>query len=938
MEFTPEQWALLSQWFDEAVALPLPDRAALIERVRRDEGHAMADKLAALLRVNDESTDAMDEPFVPPLAAAREDRRAFQDGEVLLGRFRIVRLLGRGGMGEVYEAYDQELGPIALKTIRRDLAGDPAVLRRFKQEVLLARQVTSPFVCRIHELFTLPDTGQHGVAAFLTMELLAGATLAKRIELGILPWSEAEPIVTKLCHGLDALHAIGLVHRDFKPANAMLFRRGDVTHALIMDFGLALRPDESRYGQQRMTRSGGIIGTPGYMAPEQREKGARLSPATDVYALGLVIYEMLTGEHALAESSGSGSAGQGTKRLIPASTLHSGIPHHVDRVIAKCLEHRPADRFQTAAEVANALRDKGFRVARTSGVFTTRRKLVVAGAAGLALAGAGVWEREELASFLDQLSHPLPRKRFVAVVAWPASADHGIQAALSGVIDAIENELSRAEAFDSDFYVVASHGSSDGGTSAPKLAEVVDPLGTNLVLAAFGALSRQGFELTLKLLDLSSGNTLRTKLVPMARDELGHLPAKAVETAASLLGVSHYVTPGNRLRPPATSPEAFKALQAADALRKQPDDTGLEASIEKYKEAIDLDSHFAAAHSRLAIAYVRLHALMHDPAALELAEENARAALNGDADLVEGHLAMSYVFQNRGDPDAALAQISKALSLDPSNPVTRVWQADLYTGLNRLSEAESTCRLVIKVRPNFWLAHQDLGAVLDRQCKYREALKEFRAASLATPKSVLPLTNVALVQSKLGMFPEAYETFNKTMALRPYPPAASGLAQLFRATGRLTEALRSARRAVELDPSEDQYWLELGDCYSEMGGHRSEARQAYLRALKAAEDKLKSSSDGSTLMLLALYRLKAGVAGSPGESMAKAESMGATDPDSRLCKLRILELTGQRAAALDILTACLRAGVTVFQVDFIPDLKSLRGDPRYLEISKMKPV
>jgi serine/threonine protein kinase/tetratricopeptide (TPR) repeat protein len=937
MEFTPEQWALLGQWFDEAVALALPEREALIARVRHDEGDALADKLAALLRANDDSTHAMDEPFVPPLPAAREEKRAFQEGEVLLGRFRIVRLLGRGGMGEVYEAYDQELGPVALKTIRRDLAGDQSVLRRFKQEVLLARQVTSPYVCRIHELFTLPETGQHTVAAFLTMELLAGATLAKRIELGILPWSEAEPIAIKLCQGLDALHAVGLVHRDFKPANAMLFRRGDVTHALIMDFGLALRPDESLYGHQRMTRSGGIIGTPGYMAPEQREKGARLSPATDVYALGLVIYEMLTGEHALAESPGDRSAGSATKRLIPASTLHDGIPHHVDRVIAKCLEDRPADRFQAAGEVAKALRDKGFRVARTSGVFTRRRTLMVAGTAALALAWAGIWEREELESFFDQLSHPLPRKRFVAVLAWPTSADHGIQAALSGVVDAIENELSRAEAFDSNFYVVASHSSNDGGTSAAKLAQVVDPLGTNLVLAAFGALSHKGFELTLKLLDPSSGNTLRAKLVPMARDELGHLPARAVETAASLLGVSHYVTPGNRLLPPATSSEAFKALQAADALRKLPDDTGLEASIEKYKEAIELDSHFAAAHSRLAIAYVRLHALMRDPAALELAEENARAALNGDANLVEGYLAMSYVFQYRDDPDAALAQMSKAVSLDPSNPVTRVWQADLYTGLNRLPEAESTCRLVIKSRPNFWLAHQDLGAVFDRQCKYREALKEFRAASLAKPKSVLPLTNVAIVQCKLGMYPEAYETFTKSMALRPYPPAAWGLAQLLRGTGRLSEALHSARRAVELDPTQDPYWLELGDCYNEMGGHRSEARQAYLKALTAAEDKLKSSPDGTTWMLLALYRLKAGVVGSPAALLAKAEAMGATDPDSRLCKLRILELTGQRAAALDILTSCLRAGVTVFQVDLIPDLKSLRGDPRYLEISKMKP-
>ena len=717
----------------------------------------------------------------------------------------------------------------------------------------------------------------------------------------------------------------------------MLSRRGNVTRALVMDFGLALRPDESLHGRQKLTRTGGIVGTPDYMAPEQREKGAKVSPATDVYALGLVIYEMVTGKHPFAESTENGAVERRAKRPVAVSTIQPGVPRHVDRVIAKCLEDQPPDRFQTAGEVAKALQDED-RGALKAGVLTTRRKVIVAGAAGLALVCGAASEHEELESLLDQLAHPLPRKRFVAVLAWPSSSDHGIRDTLSRVIDAIENELSRAEAFDSDFYVVASHGSIDGATNAAKLAQVVDPLGTNLVLAAAGALSHNGFELTLKLLDFSSGNTLRTKLVPVAGNQLANLPARAVQTAASLLGVGPYVTPGNRLRPPATSSEAFKALQAADALRKQPNDSGLEASIEKYKEAIDLDSHFVAAHSRLAMAYCRLHALGRDPAALDLAEGNARAALNGDANLVEGHLAMSYVFENRGDQEAALAQISRALSLDPSNPMTRVWQADLYTTLNRLPEAESTCRLVIKARPNYWLAHQDLGVVLDSQCKYREALKEFRAASLAAPKRVLPLTNVALVQSKLGMYPEAYETFNKSMALRPSPPAAFGLAQLLRATGRLTEALRSARRAVELDPGEDQYWLELGDCYSGIGGHRSEASKAYRRALREAQDKLKSPSDAPTWMLLALYRLKAGVGGSTADAIAKAESMGAIDPDSRLCKVRILELTGQRDRALDTLAACLQGGVTVFQVDFIPDLQSLRRDPRYSEISKMRPV
>jgi tetratricopeptide (TPR) repeat protein len=374
MDNTPEQSARLRQYFDEAVNLPQPEREALIERVRRDEGDEMADQLANMLKA-DEPTRTIDAPpghLQRP--AEPEEPRAFRDGEVILERFRIVRLLGRGGMGEVFEAHDQELGPVALKTVRRDLIGDRAVLRRFKQEVQLARQVSSPYVCRIHELFMLPADGQRRAGAFLTMELLAGVTLARRIEQGPLPWSEAEPIAIKLCQGLEALHALGLVHRDFKPANVMLTRRGDVTQGVVMDFGLALRPEESLHGRPKLTMTGGIVGTPGYMAPEQFE-GGKVSPATDVYALGLVLYEMVTGKRPFEASTPLGAAVKRAKRPMAASSLQPGVPSRVDRVIEKCLEYEPSDRYQTAGEVAKALRGEGGRRAAMSSALLRRRTI-----------------------------------------------------------------------------------------------------------------------------------------------------------------------------------------------------------------------------------------------------------------------------------------------------------------------------------------------------------------------------------------------------------------------------------------------------------------------------------------------------------------------------------------------------------------------------------
>lgn len=388
MELTPEQIARLGQRLDEAKDLSQPERDALIEGVRHDEGDDMADELTRLVKATDASAETMDASLLrAPRPAAPPGTSTFQEGEVILGRFRIVRLLGRGGMGEVYEAYDQELGPVALKTIRRELIGDHAAMRRFKREVQLARQVTSPHVCRIHELFTLPDKGHRSAAAFLTMELLAGATLAKRIEKGPLKWSEAEPIAIKLCQGLEALHAVGLVHRDFKPGNVMLTRRGEVTQAVVMDFGLAQRHEESR-----TMLKGGIAGTPGYMAPEQIEGGS-VSPATDIYALGLVLYEMVTGKRPFQSSAPMGAAVKRAKRPPAASSIGTGVPRRVNRVIEKCLEFDPAARFPSTAEVARALKPRAstFWHGPGSALRTGAAAAVVLAALGIVLVGPPRW-------------------------------------------------------------------------------------------------------------------------------------------------------------------------------------------------------------------------------------------------------------------------------------------------------------------------------------------------------------------------------------------------------------------------------------------------------------------------------------------------------------------------------------------------------------------
>ncbi len=283
----------------------------------------------------------------------------FQPGNTVLGRFRIVRSLGHGGMGEVYEAQDLQLGRIALKTIRAGIGQSSGLLRQFRQEVQLARRVSGPQICRIHDMFELPASGSRPAIPFLTMEYLDGVTLEKRRGQGPLSRRETLRLAQEICAGLHLIHEQGIVHRDLKPSNIMLCGTGDRARVVLTDFGLASRFHaadklESATSLNEGAVSGAIAGTPQYMAPEQFE-GKALTPAADIYALGVILYELVTGERPYAAMSPLGAAIRRASHLRPASSTGANVPRHWDRVIARCLEFDPEQRFSSATEVAKAL-------------------------------------------------------------------------------------------------------------------------------------------------------------------------------------------------------------------------------------------------------------------------------------------------------------------------------------------------------------------------------------------------------------------------------------------------------------------------------------------------------------------------------------------------------------------------------------------------------
>lgn len=293
--------------------------------------------------------------------------RLFAPDARIADRYRLIRLLGRGGMGDVWEAWDEELSvAVALKTLGHSAQARPGALRMLKQEVLLARAVAHPSVCRVYDLGRhllgrdLPEREESGPAAawFLTMELIRGETLRQRLDrVTRVSTAEALPLVEQMASALEAAHRAGIVHRDFKSGNVLLTRRDDRELAVVTDFGVAraFGPALDPQATTDLDPSSARAGTPAYMAPEQ-VRGQEAGPAADIYALGVVLYELVTGRLPFYEGSAFEIA---TRRLSedppPPSSVAADLDPRWEEVILRCLRRDPRSRFTHAEEVAHAL-------------------------------------------------------------------------------------------------------------------------------------------------------------------------------------------------------------------------------------------------------------------------------------------------------------------------------------------------------------------------------------------------------------------------------------------------------------------------------------------------------------------------------------------------------------------------------------------------------
>ena len=617
MELTPQQWENVKALFEVALEKAPAERSSFLASAAQDS--LVRSEIERLLAHHVESGGLLSKPaFQTSCPTVSTQNRSFTPGDLVADRFRITRFLARGGMGEVYEAEDVELHErVALKSIRSELLNDGRSLERFKREVHLSRKVTHPNVCRIFDFFrhspsTASGSGRSSVV-FVAMELLEGETLAEFLrQQPRLSTEESRPIALQMAAGLGAAHAASVLHRDFKPGNVLLVPGARNVRAVITDFGLALRSSEDVSLGASITGAGEVLGTPAYMSPEQVE-GKDLSPASDVYSLGLVLYQMVTGTRAFEDATPLSMAVRRIKEdPVPPRTLVPDLDRQWESVILKCLQRDPNSRFQSGDEVADALQGK----TEESSKGVLERWLWVAFA--LALVGAGAIFvaqriRHRVPADTSLATAPIAVRPSIAVLPFHnlsgRSDTEWVSTALPEILTAELAAGEKLRTFPGENIARASTdlGLTGKQTLAPDtLAHIRRYLGSDyVVLGSYldqGNTAEAQVRIDLWLQDTNTGQITATISEKGSESALDDLATKAGADLRQKLGVGQ-ITPGEAAVVQASlpsNPEAVRLYSEGLAKLRVLD---ARAARDLLQRAVAADPNYALGHSALADAW-----------------------------------------------------------------------------------------------------------------------------------------------------------------------------------------------------------------------------------------------------------------------------------------------------------------------------------------------
>jgi eukaryotic-like serine/threonine-protein kinase len=688
----------------------------------------------------------------PVLQSARSLRASSLEGRMglaagsRLGPYEIQSPIGAGGMGEVYKARDTRLDrSVAIKVLPPEVSTDPDRRARFEREAKTIAGLSHPHIC------TLYDVGEHDSSTFLVMEHLQGQTLADRLAKGPLPLEQALTVATEIADALSAAHRQGVIHRDLKPGNVMLTKAG----AKLLDFGLAKLTAHGEHAaaaslasaptQTRpLTSEGAIVGTLQYMAPEQVE-GKPADARTDLWALGAVLYEMLTGNRAFAGDTAASLIGNIMNAEPPAlATLQPLAPPALDRLVRQCLAKSPDDRPDTAHDVGNDLRwlreSRGLDVRVHVPPRRSRwwRLTLVGGTAVVVTAGALFVLRpgRHVAEHASAVPIAAAHDRTAIAVLPPQNLDpDGPNAYFAGGLhDELLTQLAKVASLK-----VISRTSVMGyqGTTKP-LKQIADELGVGSIVEGSVQVVNGRLRVSVQLIDAATDQHLWAERYDRTLDDAFAIQSEVARQIVTAVGAALSSDEKGRLSTaPTANAEAYRLyLQGREFwLRPGYLRENLEIAQQLYERALALDPSFALARAAVSRVHGLLYWFRYDPSPgrAERQRQEAETALRLAPDLPQAHLAMGAAHYFGGRWSLALDEYSIAQKGLPNDAEILAWVAYVHRRLGHWSEVFAAYEKAAQLNPRDANLYHDLGGMTYTVVhRYADAVRAFdRALSLA---------------------------------------------------------------------------------------------------------------------------------------------------------------------------------------------------------------